>query len=96
MMHERYLYPVLFLCLMSMAYTNDKRFLFVFIGFSVTNFFNVAYILDTLMRDTFINRNDPVMLAGAWGSVLVLLYLIKVTINRYVSEKFLTLKSSRR
>lgn len=92
MMHERYLYPVLFLCLMSMAYTNDKRFLFIFIGFSITNFFNVAYILDTLMRDTFIKRNDPVMLIGAWGNLLLLLYLIKVTINKYIAEKFLAPK----
>ncbi|MCK5057484.1 MAG: hypothetical protein KAT34_12550 [Candidatus Aminicenantes bacterium] len=49
-MHERYLFPVLCLSLVSYIYTRDKRLLFIFAGFTLTHFINTALILDLVLR----------------------------------------------
>ena len=85
-MHERYLYPVLMLCLMSLIYTRDRRFMYVFIGFSITNFYNVAYVLDILIRDTFMDKYDKVMLTGAAFNVALTLYLIYIVVDIYLIQ----------
>lgn len=40
-MHERYLYPCIILSLLSFCYLNNKRYMFLFIGISLTCFTNI-------------------------------------------------------
>lgn len=44
-MHERYMVPVLFFLLAAYILSKDKKLLWIFAGFSVTNFVNLAYVL---------------------------------------------------
>jgi Gpi18-like mannosyltransferase len=53
-MHERYIFPVIALAIMSYIYTNDKRLLFLFAGFSITAFLNQVLLIDmVLTRELF-------------------------------------------
>lgn len=45
MMHERYLFPVLALLLIAYAFYGDRRLLYVFIAFTVTQYLNQALVL---------------------------------------------------
>lgn len=44
-MHERYIYPALILCLFSYMESKDRRFLTLFLGFTLTQYINVGYTL---------------------------------------------------
>lgn len=44
-MHERYIYPALILCLFSYMESRDRRFLTMFLGFTLTQYINVGYTL---------------------------------------------------
>lgn len=44
-MHERYLFPCLALLLIVYAITNIKPFMYIFIGFTITNFINIFQVL---------------------------------------------------
>ncbi|QWR76976.1 phospholipid carrier-dependent glycosyltransferase [Candidatus Magnetomonas plexicatena] len=78
-MHERYLYPALALALLTYVYLKDKRFLFIFAGFSVTLFINEASVLDYGIREIFfIPADDPVLMIISAANVLLLLYLFKI------------------
>jgi Gpi18-like mannosyltransferase len=44
-MHERYLYPAIALSLLCYIVINDRRFLFIFLGLTITNFFNQEIVL---------------------------------------------------
>ncbi|OMD18566.1 phospholipid carrier-dependent glycosyltransferase, partial [Paenibacillus odorifer] len=61
-MHERYMFPALILCLFTYIESRDRRFLSLFLGFSLTQYINVAYTLSHLNADV-----SP----GADGIVLV-------------------------
>lgn len=44
-MHERYLFPILLFLLLTYIFTRDRRFLWIFGGFSLVHYINVAYVL---------------------------------------------------
>lgn len=48
-MHERYHYAVVLFALMTYIYTKDRRFLYLFLGFSISVFVNVYDILDVFI-----------------------------------------------
>lgn len=62
-MHERYLFPALIFALLTHLYTGDRKWLFLYAGYSVTHFLNVAYVLLESMHGNFhIPRLDPVLM----------------------------------
>lgn len=83
-MHERYLFPVLCLSLISYIYSRDRRLLFIFTGFTLTHFINTALILDLVVR-TGVDRFPP---ANAW---LYLISFINLALLIYTVQTGLAL-----
>jgi dolichyl-phosphate-mannose-protein mannosyltransferase len=82
-MHERYLFPVLILCLFSFIESRDRRFLTLFLGFSLTQYINVGYTLDHL--NAGINPGaDGIVLTTAIANLGLLLYMLYVGYDVYV------------
>jgi Gpi18-like mannosyltransferase len=78
-MHERYLFPVLILSLMSFIYIRDKRFLYLYFGFSVTCFVNVSYTLAFALKNIYqIPKDDLLLLGISLGNVVLFVYVMRV------------------
>lgn len=94
-MHERYLYPALILCLLCYVTMNDKRFLFVFLGFSITILFNQELVLYLAYNYdiTQIVADHPVeynlMRIVSAINLGLFIYLIKIGCDIYLRGKSL-------
>ncbi len=55
-MHERYLFPALFLLIMTFIFTGDKRILFLFIAQSAAHYLNVADVFMDDLHKTGISK----------------------------------------
>lgn len=86
-MHERYMFPVLALCILAMAYLKDKRFMLLFAGFSTTVFYNMHILFQ---RVILYNNNVasahligkgiyPVVMMFSILNILLFIYLVKVS-----------------
>ncbi|MEW9699655.1 glycosyltransferase family 39 protein [Paenibacillus sp. SI8] len=74
-MHERYLHYGLLLALTSFIYLKDRRILWLFIGFSVTHFVNLADVLSrNFHHDYHIPRYDSLMLMTSAINVILFVY----------------------
>ena len=74
-MHERYLHYGLLLALTSFIYIKDRRILWLFIGFSITHFINIAdVLLRSFHQDYHIPRYDPLMLVVSAINVMMFAY----------------------
>ncbi len=85
-MHERYLFPILLLAIMSFIQSLDRRMLFVYLGFSITSFINIAYVLDFSRVTTNIPFNGIVLLCSVANTGL-LLYLVYIGYDIYIRGK---------
>lgn len=84
-MHERYLFPILILCLFSFIESRDRRFLTLFLGFSLTQYINVGYTLDHL--NAGINPGpDGIVLLTAIANLGLLLYMLYIGYHVYVKK----------
>ncbi|NOU82600.1 phospholipid carrier-dependent glycosyltransferase [Paenibacillus sp. LMG 31459] len=84
-MHERYLYPVLLLSLFTFIESKDRRFLTLFLGFSLTQYINVGYTLAYL--NTGSNPpTDGIVLVTAITTVVLALYLLYVGYDVYIRK----------
>ncbi|MDQ0058857.1 glycosyltransferase family 39 protein [Paenibacillus harenae] len=81
-MHERYLFPVLLLSVVSFMQTLDRRMLYLFFGFSLTSFINVAYVLDYSKAGSFVPMNGILMLTSM-ANVGLLLYMLYIGYDMY-------------
>ena len=88
-MHERYIFPVLGLTLLNYIYTKDKRFLFLFVGFSLTAFLNQALLIDLIFtkKSFWFHPNDLIMRALSLLNIALLVYLIKIGIDVHIKNK---------
>jgi len=88
-MHERYIFPVLGLTLLNYIYTKDKRFLFLFIGFSLTAFLNQALLIDLIFtkKSFWFPSNDLTMRLFSLINIALLAYLIKIGIDIHIKNK---------
>lgn len=78
-MHERYLYYGLILALMSFIYLKDRRILWLFLGFSLTHFLNVGYVLILSFHQHYhIPRFDILLLAVSAVNAALLAYAGKL------------------
>ncbi|WP_410513411.1 glycosyltransferase family 39 protein [Paenibacillus sp. BR2-3] len=84
-MHERYLFPVLILCLFSFIESRDRRFLTLFLGFSLTQYLNVGYTLAHL--NAGINPgSDGIVLTTAIANLGLLLYMLCIGYHVYIKK----------
>ena len=88
-MHERYIFPVLGLTLLNYIYTKDKRFLFLFVGFSLTAFSNQALLIDLIFtkKSFWFPSNDLTMRVFSIINIALLAYLIKIGIDIHIKNK---------
>lgn len=74
-MHERYLHYGLLLALVSFIYIKDRRILWLFMGFSLTHFINIAdVLLRSFHQDYHIPRYDLLMLVVSAINVIMFAY----------------------
>lgn len=85
-MHERYLFPALALALGFYIVSRDQRGLWLFAGFSVTQFLNMAVVLALSLHETYaVPRLDPLLLVVSLANVLLWIVLVRVGSKRYLS-----------
>ncbi|TVY07233.1 phospholipid carrier-dependent glycosyltransferase [Paenibacillus cremeus] len=76
-MHERYLYYALPLVLYSFIRCQDRRLLFLYLGFTLTHFMNVSVVLQNSFQQLYhISKWDAGMLAISAANVGLLLYAL--------------------
>ncbi|MBQ3080070.1 MAG: phospholipid carrier-dependent glycosyltransferase [Clostridia bacterium] len=87
MMHERYLFPVLALVLLAYSEYGDKRLLYVFFSFTITQFLNQALVLQCGMAQDYTHLghldNSEVMTNSVFSAVNILttLYLSYISVD---------------
>lgn len=74
-MHERYMFPIILLSLFAFIQSQDRRMLRVFYGFTITNFFNMSYVL-AFSKTTTNVLMDGVVLLVAISNIGLLLYML--------------------
>lgn len=86
-MHERYLFPVLILCLFSFIQSKDRRFLSLYFGFSVTHFVNVAYVLLSYSSIEQFPPTDGIVMLCSIGNLGLLAYMLYLGYDIYYLGK---------
>ncbi|MBN2536203.1 MAG: glycosyltransferase family 39 protein [Spirochaetales bacterium] len=96
-MHERYLYAVVVFSIMTYIYTKDRRFLYLFLGFSVSVFVNVYHILDVFIVQDMARAQypdypieplkEPVLLINSLANCFLFGYLVKVGVDVYIRKR---------
>ncbi|MFD0958312.1 phospholipid carrier-dependent glycosyltransferase [Paenibacillus chungangensis] len=81
-MHERYMFPIMLLSLFAFLQSRDRRMLHLFVGFSITNFINMSYVLAYSSFTTDVPE-DGVALVCAIANIALLLYMLYVGYDRY-------------
>lgn len=91
-MHERYMFPVIALSLMAFIYVKDKRILYVFLGFSITNFINIKEVLYRMIETNYphISAGEPVLILTSMVNVAIFTYFVKVVIDILLKDKLVT------
>jgi Gpi18-like mannosyltransferase len=98
-MHERYHYAVIIFSLMTYVYSKDRRFLYLFIGFSISVFINVYHILDVFVVGELSKvspgnyypidpAKEPVLVINALANCFLFFYMVKVGVDVYIRNKF--------
>ncbi|OBZ13355.1 phospholipid carrier-dependent glycosyltransferase [Bacillus sp. FJAT-26390] len=85
-MHERYLFPVLLLAVFAFIQSLDRRMLMLYLGFSLTSFINITYVLDYSKVSTNVPFNGIVLLCSL-ANIGLLLYLLYIGYDKYVRGK---------
>ncbi|MNO57952.1 putative dolichyl-phosphate-mannose--protein mannosyltransferase [compost metagenome] len=91
-MHERYMFPVMLLSLLSFLQLRDRRLLYLFLGFSITQFVNVWYVLSYLNQGLS-PENDGIVLLCSLANVLLLIYTLYLGFDIYVRRRRIPFKS---
>ncbi|WP_151737940.1 phospholipid carrier-dependent glycosyltransferase [Paenibacillus tengchongensis] len=82
-MHERYMYPALALALFAFIESKDRRFLTLFLGFSITQYINVGYTLAFL--NTGSNPpSDGIVLVTSIANLALLGYMLYIGLAVYI------------
>jgi dolichyl-phosphate-mannose-protein mannosyltransferase len=90
-MHERYLFPALAISLILYVYSKDRRVLYSFIGFSITHYINVAYVLMCNGKDlNFIPNGSLWINVIAIANIALLFSVIGIGISMYCKESLVS------
>lgn len=97
-MHERYLFPILVLAVLSYVYTKEKRVLFILTGFSFTFLVNVAMVLHLAVNigTSALPRHDLLLKLISFANICLLVYTVKTGIDIYIRKKNRNRESSPR
>ncbi|AZK48773.1 phospholipid carrier-dependent glycosyltransferase [Paenibacillus lentus] len=90
-MHERYMFPALLLSLFSFIHSRDRRLLYLYLGFSLTQYINVAYVLGHLNLGMSPD-NDGIVLLCSLANVGLLIYMLILGYRIYVQKRRLPIK----
>lgn len=74
-MHERYAYPTMAMMLFAFCLSRDLRHLRLFTLFSLSQFFNTAYILFIYETDPSKYYKSPAIMLASFLNIVILLYL---------------------
>lgn len=90
-MHERYIYPVMALCLIAYIIIKDKRLLNLFYGISITAFINQFMVIYFWnfgeYRDIWIGFFNSVTYIFSFINIFLLIYAIKISIDVIIKNK---------
>lgn len=75
-MHERYLFPAVALSILAYIYLQDRRFIFVTAGYSLTVFINTYYVLYNTGSGTFTIGYTPVLIMTSLLNILLFAYTV--------------------
>lgn len=84
-MHERYLFPALLFLLVPYIFTRDRRFLWLFGGFSAVHYLNVRYIL--FLQNAYVDPFAPEVVALSAAHLILYGAMLYVLYSVYVGEK---------
>ncbi|MEK3883096.1 glycosyltransferase family 39 protein [Paenibacillus sp. PL2-23] len=90
-MHERYMFPFLLLSLFAYVQSKDRRMLGLFLGFTLTNFVNMSYVLAYSAYTTNV-PNDGIVLLCAIANLSLLLYMLYVGYDLYGQGRLKAMK----
>ncbi|NIK76929.1 Gpi18-like mannosyltransferase/predicted membrane-bound dolichyl-phosphate-mannose-protein mannosyltransferase [Paenibacillus castaneae] len=82
-MHERYMFPIILLAILAFIQSLDRRMLNVYLGFSITNFINMIYVLDYSKVSTNVPFNGIVLLCST-ANIALMLYLLYLGYESYI------------
>lgn len=89
-MHERYWFPAIALSAASFAYFKDRRLLQVFLGISVCQFINIAYVYAfSKVKIYQLPKTDGLLLLTSAVSLLLLAYLVKISYDLLIAGRSL-------
>jgi dolichyl-phosphate-mannose-protein mannosyltransferase len=75
-MHERYMYPSMILSLFAFLKLRDIRLLYIFFGISLTQYWNIGYVLAFARKSVYqIPKWDAILLFSSFINVILLGYL---------------------
>lgn len=84
-MHERYLFPVLLFLIAGYLFSRDKRFIWLFAGFSLIHYLNVKYVL--VLNNTYIDAFAPEILILSAAHMAMYLYMLWVIYSSFIKNK---------
>jgi Gpi18-like mannosyltransferase len=88
MMHERYLYPAIIFSLLVAIFSNDRRFLYVFLSFTISLYIDVGILLDLALRknEYWIPNRDINMIVFSITNLLTFFYSVYVAYDIFIKK----------
>ncbi|NIK72151.1 Gpi18-like mannosyltransferase/4-amino-4-deoxy-L-arabinose transferase-like glycosyltransferase [Paenibacillus sp. BK720] len=86
-MHERYMFPALLLMIFAYIEAKDRRILQLLLGFSITHFINVGYVLAFSQENTFLPSSNGIMIVTSLVNIGLYLYMIYIGYDRYIKGR---------
>ena len=86
-MHERYLFALMPILLVIYVFTQDKRMLFLYGGFSIANFINVSRVLLYNLKNEFIYGNDTGFILTSWVHLILFVLLVWIGYKSLFKEE---------
>jgi Predicted integral membrane protein len=86
-MHERYMFPALLLMIFAYIEAKDRRILHLLLGFSITHFINVGYVLAFSQANAFIPSSNGILIVTALCNAGLYMYMLYVGYDRYIKGR---------
>ncbi len=92
-MHERYMFAVILLLLLTYVRTKDIRHMYFFLGFTITNYINVSYVF--FLNNTYVSPTSPVIVLTSLSNLILFIFYVYFVFFGYKKEAFkITFKES--
>lgn len=94
-MHERYIYPAMLMLLCAAIIYNSKRLYMIYIGYSISQFFNLALILISESKG-FPNGESAFMFIGGLVNMILYAYVIYLGIKIIIKKDVIPVEYKRK